>query len=185
MPVQVIINNSSFTNNSAYYNGGAISSENLTVKSSTFKDNNARFGGAISNSVTGEVHFNRLIGNTGTILGDDIYCPTGTFNGDNNWWGSNKGPNGSVYGLTSNKWLVFNIKADRFNNQIWSDQHHNSDILHDNGILTDPTHPENYYHDSANGHIPDVSGELYHKYRIRYKSINNDQWDNSIYFKYW
>ena len=29
------------------------------------------------------------------------------------------------------------------------------DLLHDNGILTDPTHPENYYHDPANGHIPD------------------------------
>ena len=88
-------------------------------------------------------------------LGDDIYCPTGTFNGDNNWWGSNKGPNGSVYGLTINKWLVLNIKADPSIIKPGQTSNITVDLLHDNGILTDPTHPENYYHDPANGHIPD------------------------------
>jgi predicted outer membrane repeat protein len=153
------VTNCSFINNSAGNYGGAICSRNdlniqnsFLILNSTFISNNANYGGAIYSS-NAEIHFNRFTDNS-AMYGNDMYTTSSSMNANYNWWGSNAGPNGRVYGLTINKWLVLNINADP--SIIRSSQTSNIsvDLLHDNGILSDPAHPELYYHDPANGHVP-------------------------------
>jgi predicted outer membrane repeat protein len=154
------VTNCSFINNSAGNYGGAICCRNdlniqnsFMITNNSFINNTANYGGAIYGS-NAEIHFNRFINNT-AIFGNDIYTISSLTNADNNWWGSNTGPNGRVKGITVNKWIVLNIKSDPSIIKPGQNSTITADLLHDNGILKDPKHPELYYHNPANGHVPD------------------------------
>ena len=51
--------------------------------------------------------------------------------------------------------MVLNIKPDLSTIDSGHTTVVTADLLYDNGILTDPTHPELYYHNPSAGHIPD------------------------------
>jgi predicted outer membrane repeat protein len=137
-------------------NGGAINNMGiLNVAGSSFKLNHANMGGAIGNGGTGTIQFNSIVNNTATTGVSDVYSASGSLNSDNNWWGSNAGPSGKVYGTVVNKWLVLNINT--YPTKIHTGQNSTvtANILYDNGILNDPNHPELYYHDPTTVHVPD------------------------------
>jgi uncharacterized repeat protein (TIGR01451 family) len=141
------VSDCTFTENTAYY-GGAIynTGSDVSVSDCTFTENTATggFSGAIFNFGTlCEVHFSRIIGNTGP----DIYN-AGSVNAENNWWGSNfEGTNpqtaGRINGPVIN-WVVLTVKAvpDSINNGATSTI--TADFNHING--GDPL---------TGGHVPD------------------------------
>jgi len=79
-----------------------------------------------------------------------------------NWWGSNVDPATTTNFIVnlggtvdSNPWLVMGIDANLpsiYNGQTSTVT---TNLLYDSGVLTDPDHPENYYHDPQYGHVPD------------------------------
>jgi uncharacterized repeat protein (TIGR01451 family) len=85
------VENSTFINNTATTNGGAIgNSGTLNVTGSTFIGNHAdNCGGAIVTDPSShiEIHYCSLIGNTAS-MGNVIYNQ-GYLNATDNWWGSN------------------------------------------------------------------------------------------------
>jgi predicted outer membrane repeat protein len=120
------------TDNQADNGGGIYNKGVLTLTDSNLSYNN----GGIYNFGTANVHLNRIVGNMGTSIINNI---NGIMNASLNWWGSNQGPSTSdIKGTTVNLWLVLNIKANptRINNL----RHSNImiDLLHDNlGNLVD------------------------------------------------
>jgi predicted outer membrane repeat protein len=146
-----------FSGNIAEYsNGGAINNIGiLNVTGSSFELNHTNMGGAISNGGTVTIQFNSIVNNTDKSSISDVYSASGSLNADNNWWGSNAGPAGKVYGTFINKWLVLNIIT--YPTKIYSGQNSTviADLWYDNGILNDPNHPELYYHDPTIMHVPD------------------------------
>ena len=151
------ITQSDFSGNIAQYsNGGAINNIGfLNVTGSSFELNHANMGGALSNGGTVTIQFNSMINNTATMGISDVYSASGFLNADNNWWGSNTNPTGRVAGTVISKWLVLNITTNP--TKIYPGQNSTviGDLLHDNGILNDPNHPELYYHDPTIVHVPD------------------------------
>lgn len=151
------IDDCTFTGNTATGWGGAIYSTGstsavITVTNSNFTGNQANSGGAIYNySGTSTVHFSRILGNTP----QDIYNNGGTVNAEFNWWGSNDNPSARVSGATVTSWLVLSLNANPTTIYTGRTSTITADLLHDNGILSDPTHPELYYHNPASGHVPD------------------------------
>jgi hypothetical protein len=57
-------------------------------------------GGAISNGGTVTIQFNSIVNNIAKSSISDVYNASGSLNADNNWWGSNAGPAGKVYGTS-------------------------------------------------------------------------------------
>jgi predicted outer membrane repeat protein len=153
------VTGSTFTGNTANtYYGGAIyntGSGTLTVTGSTFTGNTAFIGGAIFTDGIATVNFNRIVGNTAST-GSAIYNFYTTLDASLNWWGSNADPKGNVYGnVTVTPWLVLNITANPAAIVTGATSIITADLLHDSGILTNPTHPDLYYHDPVFGHVPD------------------------------
>ena len=154
------VTDSTFTNNVATFGGAICNSSTLNVTESNFTNNGAGWGGAIYNfaSTDVKIQFNRIIGNTAP-LGSAICCPTGSMNATLNWWGSNTSPVGistETYGIVLfDPWLILSINADPKTINTGGTSQITADLLHDNGILSDLTHPELYYHDPASGHVPD------------------------------
>ena len=146
---------STFSGNTATDRGGAIvNMDTLSISGSTLIGNTGLHGGAFHNVVGPSIlNFNRIIGNNPTVA---IDINAGSVDAKNNWWGSNDNPSGKVSaGVDVSKWLVLRSTA----NPTLIPRNANSvitvDLQHDNGILTDPTHPELYYHNPTMGHIPD------------------------------
>ena len=92
--------------------------EFLIVNNSIFKDNQAIYGGAISNILgTANVHFNYIFGNTAST-GNQIYNGYyGIIYAEDNWWGTNL-PNISGNDIVNNgetinynPWIVLSINA--------------------------------------------------------------------------
>ena len=146
------VTNSTFTGNSGTQGGVFNNNDNsaiLNVTGSTFTNNSATYGGALYNGAgTAEIHFNRIIGNTGT----DIYRSAGTVNAQNNWWGNNySGSSPLTAGRVNNNvnattWLVLNITASPTSIRVGGTSTATADLTHDqNG---------NYYN-PASGHVPD------------------------------
>src|SRR5574341_328906 len=86
--------------------GGALawstSTRTMNVTTSTFTSNqvsnaSGRGGAVDCNAGTLNVNFNRFIGNTATTTqnGKALFRNGGTFNGNDNWWGLNTGPDTS------------------------------------------------------------------------------------------
>ncbi len=155
----VNISSSTLENNIAGSNGGVIlNTGNLTINSNRIVGNSANYGGAIFSNTANTLiaNFNSIIGNSATS-GSAIYkTSSGTFDVTNNWWGSNAGPSaGSVYGTTVSQWLVLTLNANPSTIYIGRNSTITADLLHDNGILSDPTNPSLYYHNPASGHVPD------------------------------
>jgi uncharacterized repeat protein (TIGR01451 family) len=161
-----------FKNNSAN-TGGALSNSLMssgtitsTVTDCTFIGNSAlMWGGAIENwkSASGlssdlTANYNRFYKNLAPE-GSAIYNYAGTVNATLNWWGSNTDPatiNNLIVGtVESNPWLVLGINANPTSIYNGQTSTVTANLLHDSGILTDPNHPENYYHDPQYGHVPD------------------------------
>ncbi|MDI6723994.1 MAG: hypothetical protein QMD61_05055 [Methanobacterium sp.] len=147
------ITKSSFTGNSGT-EGGAINNYNsgravLTVTESNLIDNTATTGGALYNDGgTAEIHFNRIIGNTGT----DVYRSAGTLNAQNNWWGNNYQGSSPLAagrvnsGANAATWLVLSIAASPNTILVGGTSTVTADLTHDqNG---------NYYN-PASGQVPD------------------------------
>jgi len=130
------------------------------VIGSIFINNEAGNGGAIRVWNTLNAHFNRFYNNTG--FSGDAISRNGNDNTVNvtlNWWGSNTDPstiNNLIVGtVLSDPWLVLGIDANQPSIYNGETSTVTVNLLHDSGILTDPEHPELYYHDPANGHVPD------------------------------
>lgn len=105
-----------FTGNTATYAGAIYNRDGtLTVTGCNIAGNSAYQGGAFYNWSTITAHFNRIVGNIATNSGSAIYNSGFSFDAENNWWGSNTGPNtanlfsGSV---DADPWLILNINAD-------------------------------------------------------------------------
>ena len=150
----LIVNNCSFTANTAVNNGGAIcmNNGNLYVTGSSFTSNTATYGGAIwVNNGNLILHFNRFFGNTANY-GNNIYNENGNVDASLNWWGSNTNPaddqlsiwNGNGY-VNVNPWIVLTGTANPY-------------ILPNNYLSTvvvDLLHDSNgYMHDMEYGYIP-------------------------------
>ena len=126
-------------------------------------------GGGISNDNGNiNVHFSRIFENHDNIIDlednpaySDIDSYGGTVNAEYNWWGTNfVGTNPvEAYRVSSNvdfsPWIVLRITANPTLLKIGDNSTITADLLHDNGILSDPKNPELYYHDPANGYLPD------------------------------
>ena len=164
------VTNSLFNNNTGIM-GGAISSDGvMNITGSTFNVNNATNGAAICNTGiievnsndftaniaasnggviynsggTANVHFNRILGNTG-YLGNIIYNSGGTLDASLNWWGDNYGPTTKINNeVTVLNWLVLRITPT-------------PNIISNNGystITADITHDNNGALQTT-GHVPD------------------------------
>jgi len=166
------ITNCTFTQNSAG-TGGAILSQNslsdflLTVKNSMFTENYASYnGGAFyiydGNYTNNIIQFNRIVGNTAQE-GNAIYIAYGSLNATLNWWGSNTDPS-TINNLLviktdcdvlSDPWLVLRTEANPTSIYNGQTSTVTANLLYDSGVLTDPDHPDLYYHNPVNGHVPD------------------------------
>lgn len=112
------INKCTFIGNRALGNGGAIESNGLSIlilNQSIFINNTGYYGGAVRVFNTFTTHFNAFVGNT-ALVGSDISFAMGggTFNVENNWWGSNSGPAaGSINGGSyPENWVILGITAN-------------------------------------------------------------------------
>ncbi|AXV40088.1 MAG: hypothetical protein CIT02_07050 [Methanobacterium sp. BAmetb5] len=114
------LTNSTLTNNTATNYGGAINNEYGTVNltSSTLTNNNATYGGAILNTGTANVHFNRIVRNTAiqgsAICNSDEGEGFGLVNATANWWGSNNPDfNNLIFGenVTYTPWLYLTFSS--------------------------------------------------------------------------
>ena len=139
------VTNGRFTNNTAQTNGGAIYNPGtLTVYNSTFTYNTATGGGAIFNYGIAYIHFNSIVGNTAHI-GNAIYHFNGTTDATNNWWGSNTGPVGKIFGnVIADPWLVLTVNASP--NIIPSDS---------TSTVTADLQHDNHGNSVTGGHVPD------------------------------
>lgn len=119
----VDITQSTFTQNTAKRDGGAIWSEGLfvTITQSTLTQNTANsYGGAILNWGTATITHSRIIGNTGI----DVYRNDGTVNAAFNWWGSNFlgtdpiSESRANSGVIVDPWVILTVNAtpDTINN---------------------------------------------------------------------
>ncbi len=125
----------------------------LTVKNSTFNDNNATDdGGAIyTDDTTTALHFNRITGNTATY-GSAVYNFGSKVDALLNWWGCNTAASvakqiSNNYGgiATYNPWIILTITANPTTVYITGTSTITADLLHDsNGVYEDP----------ANGLVP-------------------------------
>ena len=107
-----------FTDNSATFGGAIDNADNMSITNSSLTDNHAlTAGGAVSN-YEGDIvlHFNKIVGNTADT-GSAIIHGVGVADLTQNWWGSNSGPLGSVFG-TSNvyPWMISNSTAKKTSN---------------------------------------------------------------------
>ena len=161
------VSNSTLTGNTANC-GGTIYSwyGTLTVTNSTLNNNTVYGdGGAIYNDGgDATVNFNRIVGNTAPI-GSAIYCPSGTVNAQNNWWGSNAGPTGQIIGsVSADPWLVLkvDVSPNGFNPALGST------------IIADLTYNSNSVDTSAQGHVPDGIEATFSSTPVGYVSPASD-----------
>ena len=126
-------------------NGGAIENSGiLTAIDSIFTNNQAYYGGAISNAGTTNLYFNRIIANTANY-GKGIYNQDGTVDASLNWWGSNAGPLTSNYGAVNiQSWLILTVTSKPTTIGTNSKSTITVDLLHDN---------KGIYHNPTKGHI--------------------------------
>lgn len=140
------VENCTFTLNHASH-GGVLANENrLNVTGSNFYSNSATTGTTLYNINNGiaTLHFNRIVGNTGTTEIDNFQ---GTVNATLNWWGSNNNPGEKIIGAVSyDPWLVLNITAINPNIDNGCSTQVIADLLHDS---------DGYFHDPTQGHIMD------------------------------
>ena len=147
------VTNSNFIGNIATGDGGAVSNYWITstLTKNNFIGNIANNGGALYyyNS-TGEIHFNRIVGNIALTSGNGLYCYNQTVNATNNWWGNNINPMtvpNLIYvdgcSLNTNPWVILTVAASppTINNggtsTITADLNHNKDTAGNIGTLSD------------------------------------------------
>lgn len=157
-PASLTVTDSYFINNRVTQgNGGAIYNGGLgplTITNSDFSGNTASgTGSAIYAALSSPAYINysRIIG-TGSSL---IAYQSGSYvDATYNWWGSNADPTSKVAaGVSVTPWLVLTTQkpmtlAPGTSSLIMANLHY------DSWLLSDPDNPEWYYHDPANGHVP-------------------------------
>ena len=140
-------------NGGAIYNGGL---GPVSVTNCDFTDNTASgTGGVLYNSLgsTSTIQFSRIIGTGNSIIAFQSGSPA--VDASLNWWGSNADPTSKVQsGVTVGPWLVLTPQKPATVGSGVSTNIY-ADLLHDSGILIDPTNPDFYYHDPIYGHVPD------------------------------
>ncbi|MFM5883007.1 hypothetical protein [Methanobrevibacter gottschalkii] len=114
-----IIINSNFNNNSFIsknYEDMVIHGDEVYY--STFINNSAAFGGALSGSK--EIHYSIFINNSAAFGGNDVFVYNGDLNCSSNWWGSNQKPDSSrvfvfIGTLVLDDWVILTMdyKNDR------------------------------------------------------------------------
>ena len=140
-------------NGGAIYNGGL---GPVSVTNCDFTDNTASgAGGVLYNSLgsTSTIQFSRIIGTGNSLIAFQSGSPA--VDASLNWWGSNADPTPKVQsGVTVGPWLVLTPQKPATVGSGVSTNIY-ADLLHDSGILIDPTNPDFYYHDPMYGHVPD------------------------------
>jgi autotransporter family porin len=157
------VSNCTLNSNTANQYGGAIYNDNdlsvLTVYGSNLINNAASIGSAIYTMSNGtQIEFNRISGNSGNY---DIHTALG-IDASNNWWGTNfdgTDPitagriNDDIINIVS-PWIVLMVTANPTTIGSNGNSTIIADLSHDSRVLSDPTHPQLYYH-SSGGHLPD------------------------------
>ena len=156
----VNINNCIFINNTASYGGAVYTTQglNLNLTNSTLLDNNATDGAALYNDGAFDiVQFNRIIGNTGSSQVYNLDADIGKVDARYNWWGSNSDPSAGIIGtgVTYKPWIVLTLNTTPVIGNTGTSDVSAADLLYDSGILSDPKHPDLYYHAPGLGHVPD------------------------------
>ncbi|MGB9980305.1 chitobiase/beta-hexosaminidase C-terminal domain-containing protein [Methanobacterium sp.] len=159
-PGSYVVTDSYFSGNKVTSgNGGAIYNGGLgpvSVIGCDFTDNTASgTGSVLYNSLgsTSTIQFSRIIGTGNSLIAFQSGSPT--VDASLNWWGSNSDPTSKVQsGVTVGPWLVLTPQApENIGSGVPTSIY--ADLLHDSGILTDPTNPDLYYYDPIFGHVPD------------------------------
>ncbi|WP_407409748.1 hypothetical protein [Methanobrevibacter sp.] len=108
--------------NNSYFYGNSFLSKDYEEKIvganevyySTFINNSAAYGGALSNPK--EVHYCVFINNTATYGADDIFVYKGVLNASSNWWGSNQHPENRVQvfigTLILDDWVIMDLNYE-------------------------------------------------------------------------
>jgi predicted outer membrane repeat protein len=113
----------------------------LTIRKSSFVDNNAinGDGGVITTTGDANINFSRIIGNS-AINGSSIYNSGDLMDASLNWWGSNMDPSSNVYGnVTVTPWLILKMIANPNIIENGASQI-TAELLYDsNGVYHDPT----------------------------------------------
>jgi predicted outer membrane repeat protein len=171
---KLTINISKFTNNTASSDGGAIyNAGTLNLNGCNLTNNKASDGGAIGNDGTANVHFNRIVSNIVTYVGESIYNDGGKVNATLNWWGSNLKSSvvkqiSNNYGGTVNynPWIVLTLSASPNTVSIYGTSTITADFLHDNNGV---------YHNPSSGVVP-YTGDA--NFKTTKGTINNVKYVN-------
>lgn len=150
------VKNCKFLNNTST-NGGAICNYQTIINATgnLFLNNTASSEGGAIYGTNGTIQFNSFINNS-AVMGKGLYTDINSnLNADYNWWGTNSGPSGYSSGITITKWMVLNLNANPSTLKSGEKNTITLDMLHDNGILKNPNHPNLYYHDPLLGYVPD------------------------------
>lgn len=95
------------------YIGEGIASAN-SILNSTFINNRASFGGAVSNTKT--IHYCVFVNNTAKYAGNDVYSAEGDVDYSTNWWGDNQKPDSQnififLGNLKLTDWVVMSLES--------------------------------------------------------------------------
>jgi uncharacterized repeat protein (TIGR01451 family) len=96
-------------------------------------------GGAVHNSGTANINFNRIIENN--AVGTTLFVEAGALDATLNWWGYNFDPSGEISGSggTYNPWIVLTINSNPSTIDYKNSSTIIVDLLHDsNGLYHDP-----------------------------------------------
>ncbi|MTK63124.1 MAG: hypothetical protein F8N15_00930, partial [Methanobacterium sp.] len=150
------VKNCKFISNSAVIGGAiCIYGNYLNVTQTLFLNNSASTNGGAIDVTKGTMQFNSFMNNN-AVNGKSIYVePNSNVNADYNWWGTNLGPSGNCKGINISKWMILIFNANPSTLKSGQTSTITIDVLHDNGLLADPKHPDLYFHDPSHGCVPD------------------------------
>lgn len=165
------ISNENTANQDAdYYNHGIIfNGGTLIVENSTFINNSAAYGAAIYNNNNCTVRYSVFLNNTAKYLGNDVFNRYGTMNISYNWWGSNEGPTSSkahrfLGNLIIDDWIIMDINMKNYTDDSYDVEVGLNKLTNQNREIYDVEHlliQDIYvYFSCSNGIINQTSAKL-------------------------
>ena len=136
----------------AYIGEGIVCAD--TIYNSTFINNHASFGGAVSN--TKVIHYCVFVNNTARYAGNDVYSSSGDVDYSTNWWGDNQKPSSEnififLGNLKLTDWIVMSVES----RSAYVIEASLSKIMDEDGAIHDldyiiPVRPVQFMADGAN-----------------------------------